>query len=350
MSLLAAASFVAALASSSQPYRQVEVCFVLDTTGSMSHLIETAKEKIWFIANEIANAPTRPDVRFCLLGFRDRGDDYVTKHFDLTADLDAIHKALLAFEAHGGGDTPEAVYQALFEVVEYTSWSESEPVLKLVFLVGDAPPHEDYDEPQFDEISARAHRRGVILNPVLVGHDVDANRHWQQMAGQSGTRALQVDNNAGQGTIETPMDQDLAVLGPRLERLIIPYGSDEAQQVHEALLERSDEFSDATASDRLSYMASSDRWSEKVDLLAAIDRNEVSLDTLNEAWLPDAVRSMDRGELQAHLQSVRIERDALRRLIKSLVEQRRAYIQQRRVGDGFEAKVAGVIVEHLGEG
>lgn len=350
MSLLAAVTFIAALSSTSQPYRQVEVCFVLDTTGSMSNLIETAKEKIWFIANEIANAPTQPDVRFCLLGFRDRGDDYVTRHFDLTADLDAIHKELLAFEANGGGDTPEAVYQALFEVVEYTSWSDADEVLKLVFLVGDAPPHEDYDEPQFGEISARAHGRGVILNPVLVGHDTDTSRHWRQMAEQSGTRSLQVDNSAGQGTIETPMDQDLAVLGPRLERLIIPYGSDEAQLAHDALLERSEEFSDATASDRLSYMASSDRWAEKVDLLAAIDRNEVSLESVNQAWLPASVRSMSHDELRTHLQSIRVERDALRRLIKSLVEQRRAYIQQRRAGDGFEAKVAGVIVEHLGEG
>src|SRR5690606_39781596 len=55
-------------------YRQVEACFVLDTTGSMSGLLDAAKQKIWFIASEIANAPGRPEVRLCLLAFRDRGD------------------------------------------------------------------------------------------------------------------------------------------------------------------------------------------------------------------------------------------------------------------------------------
>jgi len=41
------------------PRPKVEVVFVLDTTGSMSGLIQAAKQKIWAIANEIARA--KPD-------------------------------------------------------------------------------------------------------------------------------------------------------------------------------------------------------------------------------------------------------------------------------------------------
>ena len=33
---------------------RMEVCFVLDTTGSMGGLIEGAKQKIWSIANELS--------------------------------------------------------------------------------------------------------------------------------------------------------------------------------------------------------------------------------------------------------------------------------------------------------
>ena len=73
---------------------QVEVVFCLDTTGSMSGLIEGAKQKIWSIVNQIASGRPAPDVKVGLLAYRDRGDVYVTRVFDLTDDLDEVHKNL----------------------------------------------------------------------------------------------------------------------------------------------------------------------------------------------------------------------------------------------------------------
>src|SRR5205814_69936 len=57
---------------------KVDVCFVLDTTGSMAGLIEAAKQKIWHIANQLAARKPTPQIRFALIGYRDRGDAYVT--------------------------------------------------------------------------------------------------------------------------------------------------------------------------------------------------------------------------------------------------------------------------------
>jgi hypothetical protein len=100
---------------------RLEVCFVLDTTGSMSGLIEGAKEKIWSIANEMIAAKPTPELKLALIGYRDRGDEYVTKLTDLTADIDAIHGKLMEFSANGGGDGPESVNQALHEAVTKVS-------------------------------------------------------------------------------------------------------------------------------------------------------------------------------------------------------------------------------------
>src|SRR5438552_19192440 len=46
-----------------KPKPRIEVCFVLDTTGSMGGLIEGAKQKIWSIANEIGRASCRERVK-----------------------------------------------------------------------------------------------------------------------------------------------------------------------------------------------------------------------------------------------------------------------------------------------
>src|SRR5262249_17476322 len=95
------------------PKPRVEVVFCLDTTGSMTGLIEGAKQKIWSINNQIASGKPTPDLKIGLVAYRDKGDAYVTKVIDLTDNLDAIHDQLKAFKAQGGGDTPESVNQAL---------------------------------------------------------------------------------------------------------------------------------------------------------------------------------------------------------------------------------------------
>jgi hypothetical protein len=102
----------------------MEVCFVLDTTGSMSGLIEGAKQKIWSIANAMVSAKPTPELRLGLIAYRDRGDEYVIKRFDLTNDIDAVYGQLQSFQAAGGGDTPESVNEALHSAVHETSWSD----------------------------------------------------------------------------------------------------------------------------------------------------------------------------------------------------------------------------------
>jgi len=62
---------------------RIEAAFVLDTTGSMAGLIDGAKQKVWSIANQMASARQQTDVRLALIGYRDRGDAYVTRRFDL---------------------------------------------------------------------------------------------------------------------------------------------------------------------------------------------------------------------------------------------------------------------------
>src|SRR5436309_13038343 len=84
------------LAATARP--NVEVVFCLDTTGSMGGLIQAAKQKIWAISNQIATGRPTPLLKVGLVGYRDRGDQYVTRIFDLTDDLDTVHGHLQAFQ------------------------------------------------------------------------------------------------------------------------------------------------------------------------------------------------------------------------------------------------------------
>src|SRR5215831_11048535 len=141
---------------------RVEVVFALDTTGSMGGLIQGAKEKIWSIASHIAQGQPTPELRVGLVAYRDKGDAYVTKDFDLTTDLDEVFDHLMSFKAEGGGDDPEHVSKALWDSVHKMHWSQDS--MKMIFLVGDAPPHTDYDDGyDYHKIAKEAASRGILI-------------------------------------------------------------------------------------------------------------------------------------------------------------------------------------------
>ena len=86
---------------------------MLDTTGSMGPLIEGAKRKIWSIATAIVDTNPNAEIRMGLVAYRDIGDEYVTKTFNLTTDIQDLYANLLELKARGGGDWPESVNEAL---------------------------------------------------------------------------------------------------------------------------------------------------------------------------------------------------------------------------------------------
>lgn len=328
------------------PYRSVEVCFVLDTTGSMSSLIETAKQKIWFIASEIVDSPQQPDVRFCLIGFRDRGDDYVTRTTPLTPDMDRLYADLKALRADGGGDFPEAVNQALREAVEDADWTNDPSVLKLVFLVGDAPPHTDYDEPQLPAILDSADRRGILVNPVLCGDNDDSEKAFRGMQrGRGRFIALPQVQDRQQST---PMDQDLAALNQRLGHTLLPYGNDELRQTLHDNQTRSERMDDATVADRLRYNRATRRIAQGGrDLIEVLDAGELDIDRIDPALLPEKLRSMTTEELTAHLGQIRAERENLKRVIRSLLSQRQTFLDEH--SDPQQGRFAEAVAETIRE-
>lgn len=191
-----AAPGAAAAAAPAAP--RIEVLFVLDSTGSMASAIHEAKERILAIGAEIASGDPRPDVRFGIVTFRDRGDAYVTKRWPLTRDWDATRAALATIEADGGGDTPEAVVQALHEGIRDTKWTLSQDVMKVVYLIGDAPPKRYDDDPDYRADLAWAVANGIVVQSLGcrgLGRDGEAffrevaaasEGHYHAIGGPSG--------------------------------------------------------------------------------------------------------------------------------------------------------------------
>ncbi len=332
---------------------RIEAVFVLDTTGSMSGLIEGAKRKIWSIANEMASADPTPEIRIGLIGYRDRGDAYVTRRLDLTRDLDAIYAQLQSFAAAGGGDGPESVNQALHEAVTRFSWSDDAGVYRVIFLVGDAPPHMDYDnEVQYPETVRRALARGIAVNAVQCGTWNETERVWKEIARAGEGSFAAIAQDGAMAAIETPMDARLAALSEELAGTVLPYGDASEQRELRHKLRLAAEASAPAAAARLSYLDKSGEGavSGRADLVDAVKSGKVKLDELDNDELPEPMQSMDAPQRDAYVQQVLEQRDAIQERISALVKQRDAYVKSELdrleaegAGDSFDRKVGEMI-------
>lgn len=346
------ASVAAKPADSGQAKPRIEVCFVLDTTGSMGGLIEGAKQKIWSIANEMISAKPTPELRLGLIGYRDRGDEYVVKTFPLTDDIDSIYAHLRDFQAAGGGDEPESVNEALAEAIEKMPWSQDRKVLKIIFLVGDAPPHMDYaDGPKYPELCRTAAKKDLIINTVQCGNVAETTPIWREIAKLSGGSYAAIAQSGGVAVIATPMDDKLAKLNKKMGETLIPYGDAEARREVAAKQAFAESAPVSAAADRLSYNAKTKKGVQgRGELLDALAGNEVKLESIDRKDLPAELQKLTKEELVSRIAENRAERDRLQKEIQELAKKRDAYIQaeNKRLaeagkGDGFDEKVAETI-------
>ena len=275
----------------------------------------------------------------------------------------------MKFQAQGGGDTPESVNQALHESVTKIKWNKSKKVLKLVFLVGDAPPHMDYqDDVKYPEICKLAAKSNIILNTVQCGNMASTTPVWEEIAKLAEGDYVAIAQSGGVAAISTPVDAEIAKLNRELGITVVAYGDSDKRRVVRGKIALAAEAKEEVAADRLSVLsfkskavaadsdgtagvgyASSyvDGGGDLVDELAS---GRVAFDEVQAEKLPENVRKMSAKERKAHLEEQVAKRKELQKKLDELLTKRRDFVteEKKRLAksgkkDGFDEKVSEII-------
>lgn len=313
---------------------EVEVVFCLDTTGSMGGLIDAAKRKIWAISNQIASGKPTPKVKIGLVAYRDRKDAYVTKVFDLTEDLDAIHGHLMSFQAQGGGDFPESVNKALFDAVHQIKWSTDKKTLRMIFLVGDAPPHMDYEEVKYPETCKEAMKRDIIVNTVQCGPHAETRKYWEEICRLAEGSYVQIDAQGGPiVAVSTPFDADLAKINTELNASTLVFGRREAQAAGKAKQSANAALAPSAAADRAAFYGRKG-GSTSYDLLENVRNGNVKLEKLSKEELPAELKTLNLAEQKQYLEKLEKNRQELSKKAVELDRKRNEFIAKKAAEDG----------------
>jgi len=116
--------------------KALDIVICLDTTNSMNKYIDPLRQQLIPMLEELLGG--FPSFRIGMVLYKDYYDEYLTRVIPFTTDFDKFQSDLNAIRVRGGGDIPEAVYEALHEGATRFTW---EAESRIMLLIGDAPPH-----------------------------------------------------------------------------------------------------------------------------------------------------------------------------------------------------------------
>ena len=207
------------------PTVPLDLLFLLDATGSMADEIDQIKSTLLSISSRISDLPSEPDLRFGMVAYRDRGDDFITRTYHFEPDVQKFLDSIREVRADGGGDGPESVNEALHVAISEPQWRSS--AIRLVFLIADAPPHLDYEQDyDYAEEMVEANRRGIKVFPIASsGLDAQGEYIFRQIAVHTMGRFLFIlyggstPHKVGQYSVENLDDLVVKLVEEELDHL-----------------------------------------------------------------------------------------------------------------------------------
>jgi hypothetical protein len=193
---------------------RIDIAFVVDVTGSMGDELAFLQKDLNDIVSR-ALAGTGQDLRVGFVFYRDRGDDFITTVHPFTSNIALAVERLGQMEATGGGDVPEDVNQALADALHDLDWTGDRAV-RLLFLIGDAPPHYYADQNYtYRDAAEEAAARGIKIMPVAAS-DIDRSAEYlfRNLAVRTEGKYMFITDHSGIGNAHLTPEVGDHVVGP----------------------------------------------------------------------------------------------------------------------------------------
>lgn len=206
-------------------FNEVDVCFVMDATGSMGDEIRYLQKELSYFAQNAQKSLPCSKIRISSVFYRDIGDAYVSKSSDFTDRVDDILGFISEQSAGGGGDFPEAVDAGLSTAIHELKWSEGS-IAKILFLVLDAPPHAEKAK-EIRELIQAASAKGIRIIPITAsGINTSTEFLMKYMASMTGGEYVYITDHSGVGNSHlkpTGIKENVDLLKNQWMNILIKY-------------------------------------------------------------------------------------------------------------------------------
>lgn len=310
---------------------KIQLAILLDTSSSMSGLIDQTRQQLWQIVNEFSRATQNgiaPKLEVAIYEYGNSGlsskNGFIRKVSGLTTELDQVSEVLFALTTNGGDEYCGYVIQT---AVNELQWSQSNNDIKAIFIAGNEPFTQG--PVKFKHAISHAKQRGVTVNTIHAGdYNQGANSGWRDGAVLAGGNYMSIDHNQKVAHIQAPQDKEIARLNQELNKTYVPYGAKGKQKARRQLEQdrMSQAASPALLSKRAISKSSSFYGNSSWDLVDATTEGKVELEKLEDKALPEDMRKLDDAGRRQYVEEKAAERKQLKKQIQALSRDRDEYV------------------------
>lgn len=311
----------------------IDLVICLDTSGSMTGLIDSARGRLWEIVSTLSKAKPTPRLRVGLLTYgsprvSSASQGWVVRQSNLTSDLDAIYAKMMALTTDGGD---EFVGWVVNDAVRSMDWSDDPRALKIIFVAGNESADQASEVFNFRSVAESARGRGIVVNSIYAGDRSQGMREmWHQVASYGGGEYTAIDMQCGTVQISTPQDKVLIELNMKLNSTYVPYGPSgrvgAANQVEQDKL--AEGMGQQTAASRARAKATQMYDAAHWDLVDGVIQGKVRVEELKDEDLPAPMQAMPIEQRQEYVMQQRVARAQIQAEIAKVSAEREVVLEK----------------------
>lgn len=328
----------------------IQVALLLDTSGSMSPLIDQAKTELWSIVNRLGQARYKgetPKVEVALYEYGkstlERDGGYIKQLAPFTHDLDGLSEVLFALQTNGG---EEYCAWAIRSALDSLKWKSRPGSLKMVFIAGNEPFTQGPVE--MGPVMKEANTKGVLVHPILcsTGDNSDL-ASWNTAADLAKTDLKVIDHTRVVQIPKTPYDEKISKLGADLNKTYIGYGqAGSAKMARQEAQDSNSMAAGAPAAAERSVTKAGASYSNADWDVVDRAKAEGGLGQMRDDELPTEMRAMSVDERKTYVDKKAKERAAIQSEINDLSTKRQAYITEKQKEAGqTDATLGSAVIE-----
>ncbi len=326
------AHFSAAAKTPAHKKNTIQVALLLDTSGSMSGLIEQAKSQLWQILNTLANTEkeneeTKLEIALYQYGspMYGKSSRQIRQLSGFTTDMDLISKKLFALSTSGG---EEYCGEVITTSINELKWGKDDSNFKMIYIAGNEPFTQG--PINYAQACQLAKQQDITVNTIFCGsYQEGIQTMWKQGAQLADGEYMNIDHNQTTVYIETPYDKRINELNLRLNETYIPYGTEGKMKKENQTKQDANaySYSSANAASRASFKSSKKYKADSWDLVDAYEKDKKVIEKVKIETLTDSLQHLSVEELEVKIKLIRGQRASIQNEIQKLNTKRLIHIE-----------------------